>query len=226
MADVGTAPPFWSVVVRLWSLESFRWLAVGTGMNAFGGYALVAFLPLFLYTSHHMSPVQIGVTLALLTGIPCAIGTFFSGVLADRCGKREPRALMFVPMIGVLIAIPFGPIVYLSQSTAIAIAAAIIPAFMGAIYVGPALAATQSMVPPRMRATAVALFLFILNIIGLGLGPVTVGWVSDLLHPSLGADSLRWALMLTLISGSIAALCYWRASRTLARDMSAGQTLA
>jgi predicted MFS family arabinose efflux permease len=225
LADAGTAPPFWSVVERLWSLRSFRWLAVGTGMNAFGGYALVAFLPLFLYTSHHMSPVQIGVTLALLTGIPGAIGTFLSGVLADRIGKREPRAFMFVPMIGVMIAIPFGPIVYLSQSTAIAIAAAVIPAIMGAIYVGPGLAATQSMVPPRMRATAVALFLFILNIIGLGLGPVTVGLVSDLLRPSFGADSLRWALMLTLISGSIAAFCYWRASRTLAQDMSDGAAL-
>jgi hypothetical protein len=70
-----------------------------------------------------------------------------------------------------------------------------------------------------MRATAVALFLFILNMIGLGFGPLTVGTVSDLLHPYVGDDSLRWALMTGMISGAIAVYCYWRASKTVAADM-------
>jgi hypothetical protein len=122
-------------------------------------------------------------------------------------------------MTGVMLALPFGPVVFLSQSTALALAAAVIPSFMGAIYVGPGLAAVQGMVSPRMRATSVALFLFILNMIGLGLGPLTIGEISDLLRPSLGSDSLRWALMATLVSGSVAAFCYWRASRTLRQDI-------
>jgi MFS family permease len=110
-------------------------------------------------------------------------------------------------------------VVLLSASTAVSIAGAVVPALMGAIYVGPGLAATQSMVPPRMRATAVALFLFILNMIGLGLGPVTVGLLSDTLRPSLGADSLRWALMVNVVSGLLAVFCYWRASRTISSDL-------
>ena len=217
--DSGHAPSFWSVVARLWSLKSFRWIAIGTGMNSFSGYSLVAFLPLFLTTSHHFNPLQTGITLALLTGIPGAAGTFFSGVIADRFGKKDLRALVIVPMTGVLLALPFGPVVFLSQSITLALAAAIVPSFMGAIYVGPGLAAVQGMVSPRMRATSVALFLFILNMIGLGLGPLTIGEISDLLRPSLGSDSLRWALMFTLVSGSVAAFCYWRASRTLRQDI-------
>lgn len=219
IADEGHAPPFWSAVRFLIARPSFLWLSVATGTSAFGGYSLVAFFPLFLSVSHHLQPVQIGLALALLAGVPGAIGTFSAGWLADRYGRRDARALIFVPMIGQMIAVPFAPLVYLSTNTAVTLLGAVIPALMGAVYVGPGLAVTQSLVPVRMRATAVALFLFILNMIGLGLGPLTVGTVSSLLHPALGDDSLRWALMTTMVSGSIAAFCYWRASLSLKSDL-------
>jgi predicted MFS family arabinose efflux permease len=221
----GAAPPFWSVVRYLFARPSFRWFSLATGMNAFGGYAVVSFFPTFLQTTHRMSLVQSGIALALLAGVPGALGTFFAGVFADRFGRSDRRALALVPMIGAAIAIPFAPLVYLSSSLAVVLAAAVVPSLMGAIYVGPGLAAVQAMVSPRMRATTVALFLFILNIIGLGLGPLTVGWVSDLLRPALGADSLRWALMTNVVSGTLAVLCYWRASRTLTKDIARAQQL-
>src|SRR2546423_1452165 len=96
LSDSGAAPPFGSVVKQLWSLRSFRWLALGTGFNAFGGYANVAFLPLFFYTSHHMTTAAIGLALALLTGVPGALGTFLAGVFADRFGRRDACALVLV----------------------------------------------------------------------------------------------------------------------------------
>jgi hypothetical protein len=71
-----------------------------------------------------------------------------------------------------------------------------------------------------MRATAAAILLFVLNMIGLGLGPQTVGIISDLLRPLLGADSLRWALLSTVVTTIAGAYCYWQASRTLHNDMS------
>jgi hypothetical protein len=73
-----------------------------------------------------------------------------------------------------------------------------------------------------MRAQAIGILLFILNMIALGLGPATVGLVSDLLRPAFGADSLRYALMTTMISAFIATLCYWRATRTLKSDLARG----
>ena len=97
--------------------------------------------------------------------------------------------------------------------------AAIVPAMMGAAYIGPAYSITQSLVPLRMRARAVAILLFILNMIGLGLGPPLVGEISDLLRALFGADSLRWALMSIVITGLAGAFCYWRASRTLKADL-------
>ena len=215
MVDDGVAPGVWAVAKYLWSLKSIRWLAIGTSMSSFGGYAGIFLIPKFLIVSHHMTLVQVSVALALLTGIPGALGTFLAGVLADRYGKRDMRWYLYIPIIATFLSVSFAPVFYLSQSTAIALAAAIVPVMMGATYVGPGFAMTQGLVPLRMRAQSVAILLFVLNMIGLGLGPLTIGYISDLLKPAYGADSLRYALMFSIVTGLIGAFCYWRSSRHL-----------
>jgi len=222
MQDTGETPSLLTTVKHLWQLPSFRWMAVGGGFSAFGGYAGLAFIPKFLYVSHHMTPVQIGVTLSLLTGIFGAIGTYFSGYLADRFGKRDINWYMYVPIIATFISIPFAPIFYLTPSTTIALVAACGPAAMGAAYLGSLYAMSQGMVPLRMRAQTIGILLFVLNMIALGLGPATVGFISDQLRPYVGDDSLRYALMTSMITGALGAFCYWRATRTLKSDLARG----
>src|SRR5262249_52338877 len=89
-------------------------------------------------------------------------------------------------------------------------------------YLAPSLAMTQALVPLRMRAQAAAILFFILNIIGYGLGPLCIGALSDYLRPSLGNDSIRWAMIATMIPWAISALCYYQASRTLKADLARG----
>ncbi|HWA03939.1 MAG TPA: MFS transporter [Rhizomicrobium sp.] len=222
-----SAPPsFWSVVRCLWSQRSFRWMSIGTSFSAFGGYAAIAFIPSFLKIAHHMTPAQIGASLALLTGIAGALGTYLAGVFADRLGRRDVRWNMYVPIVASFVAVPFIPVFYLADSLSVALAAAIIPVMMGATYVGPAYAMAQALVPLRMRARAVAILLLILNIIGLGLGPPVVGKVADLLQPWLGADALRYAMQCTILTSLIGAFCYWRATRTLRADLARGSYTA
>jgi predicted MFS family arabinose efflux permease len=212
-------PSFWSVVKYLWSQRSFRWMAIGTSFSSFGGYAGIAFIPTFLKVSHGLTQAEVGVTLALLTGVGGAIGTYFAGVLADKFGARDQRWNMYVPIIATFVAIPFAPLFYLSPNLTIALAAAIIPVMMGAAYVGPAYAMAQGLVPLRMRARSVAILLLVLNIIGLGLGPPVVGAVADFLKPALGADALRYAMLSTILTGLTGAFCYWRATATLIPDL-------
>jgi predicted MFS family arabinose efflux permease len=212
-------PSFVSVVKYLWSQRSFRWMAIGTSFSSFGGYAGIAFVPTFLILSHHMTQAQVGVALALLTGVAGAIGTYFAGVMADKFGARDMRWNMYVPIIATFIAIPFAPLFYLSSSLTVTLVSAIIPVAMGAAYVGPAYAMAQGLVPLRMRARSVAILLLILNIIGLGLGPPVVGAVADLLKPRFGPDALRYAMLSTIITGLIGAFCYWRSSITLRQDL-------
>jgi MFS family permease len=222
IADTEAAPRLMEVVRYLAKLPSFKWMALGCAMSAFGGYAGLYFVPKFLIVSHHMTPVQVGVALSLLTGAFGAVGTYGSGVLSDRLGKKNVNWYMYLPIVCTYAAICCAPVFYLSQSTTIALIAAIGPSFFGATYLGPSYAMTQGMVPLRMRAQAIGILLFILNMIALGLGPATVGLVSDLLRPTFGADSLRYALMTTMVSGFIATLCYWRATRTLKADLARG----
>lgn len=226
LADDAAAPSLLTTVKHLWKLRSFRWMAVGGGMSAFGGYAGLAFIPKFLLVSHHMTPVQIGVALSLLTGICGAFGTYMSGYFADRFGKRNVNWYMYVPICAAFFSIPFAPIFYLAPSTAVTLAAAIGPATMGASYLGSLYAMSQGMVPLRMRAQTIGILLFVLNMIALGLGPATVGEISDLLKPYLGPDSLRWALMTSIITGLLGAFCYWRATRTLKSDLASGSSPA
>jgi MFS family permease len=126
---------------------------------------------------------------------------------------------MNVIALAIVIAVPFFPLYYLSSNFALVLFAGIFPTAIGAAYIAPAYAMVQSLVPLRMRAQAAALLLFILNIIGFGLGPLLIGAFSDALTPTFGVDSLRWALMSTGITWIISAAMYWFASRHLTADL-------
>lgn len=109
----------------------------------------------------------------------------------------------------------------------LAIVLAIPGAILGPMYLGPTFAMTQTLVPPAMRSTASAILLFVLNLIGLGLGPVFAGFLSDTLKPEYGEESIRYSLLILAVVGNIwSALHYYLASRTLREDLVAKDQLA
>src|SRR5258708_5826933 len=144
LQDVERAPSFLSTVAFLWSQHSFRWIAIGTALSAFGGYAGITFVPLFLTLSHGMGPSSRGLALALLTGVAGGFGTYIAGVLADWLGKRNMRWNMYVPIIFIAISMPFTPFFFLSPGLAVALLCAIIPTANGAAYLAPSLGMTPA----------------------------------------------------------------------------------
>lgn len=109
----------------------------------------------------------------------------------------------------------------------LAIVLAVPGAILGPMYLGPTFAMTQTLVPPAMRSTASAILLFVLNLIGLGLGPVFAGFLSDTLKPEYGEESIRYSLLILAVAGNIwSALHYYAASRTLRKDLVAKEQLA
>jgi MFS family permease len=219
IVDDGRVPHLGETIAYLWSQKSFLYIAMGTAMAAFGGYAGTSFVPLMYSRVFHLTPEVRGLLIGGLFGVVGGIGTYMSGVLADALSKRDVRWNMWVILFFIGFSVPLFPFYFLSNNFAVAVLCAVIPTMSGAAYLAPCYAMVQSLAPLRMRAQAAAILLFILNIIGFGTGPWLVGLESDLLHPMLGADSIRWAMLSTAITWLIAAWCFWMASRRLPAEL-------
>jgi hypothetical protein len=103
----------------------------------------------------------------------------------------------------------------------VAIAILVVPSLLNSLWLGPAFGTIQNLAPTRMRAMASAILLFILNIIGLGLGPFLVGVASDLLSGPFGEDSLRYAILLATVAYFWAGAHFLFASRSIRPDLAA-----
>jgi MFS family permease len=204
----------------LWSQPALRWIVIGSTLVQFLGTGVVNWLPSMLERSHGMVEDEVGLKLGLAIGVAGSIGTLvLGGLVADRLSKRDLRWGLWVLVIGELFLIPGYALVLLAPTGDLAITAFFLPAMLATFFMGPVLALTQALAPPNMRATAGALLMFIISLIGAGFGPVAVGLISDLLNPSLGLNSLRAALWLAPAAAGFAAIAYAMAARTLISDI-------
>ena len=206
MACLRTRPTFW-------------WISVGCAFSAFVSYGNGNFMPSFLMRNHGMSLSEVGVTLGLISGLSGAAGTFLGGFLADRMAARDVRWYIWIPILGGLSAMIPAYYTLLGNSTTLIIAAMIPSQILSALYLGPCIATCHNLVSPGMRAIASAILYFVLNLIGLGLGPLTVGILSDLFAEPFGDDNLRYAMATTLTLGMAGVFFLWMGVRSLARDL-------
>ncbi|MDA1075458.1 MAG: MFS transporter [Proteobacteria bacterium] len=216
----GEAPAVAEVFKYLWSLKSFKLMALGGGFHAFVGYGVGYWIPAMFNRSHGLSSTEMGTALFYL-GFASIAGTFLGGYMGDRLARRDKRWYLWLPGITTLISLPFSAFVYLHGSPTVALIVLAVPYVLGAYYLAPTFSMTQSMVGLRMRSLAAAILLFILNIIGMGLGPQFTGILSDVLAATtdLGVDSLRWALVASLVFNLASAVLYLMAARTLRGDL-------
>jgi predicted MFS family arabinose efflux permease len=226
-SDVGGAlerkdsVPLMDTIRFMWSLKSFRHLSFAGAMHAFVGYGVALFIPSFFIRVHGFGLAETS-TYLFLIGLTGMIGTYLGGYLGDRFGQKDKRWYMGIPGIATFISVPFGIIFYTTGNPYLALLFAIPGTILGPMYLGPTFGITQSLVPPAMRSLASAILLFVLNLIGLGLGPVFAGFLSDVLKPEYGEESIRYSLLILVVFGNAwSALHYYLASRTLREDLTA-----
>jgi predicted MFS family arabinose efflux permease len=218
--------PLADTIRFLWGLKAFRHLSFAGALHAFVGYGVGLFIPAFFMRVHGFGLAETS-TYLFLIGLTGMIGTYLGGYLGDRMGRTDKRWYMGVPGIATIISVPFAVLFYTTGDPMLAIVLAIPGAILGPMYLGPTFAMTQTLVPPAMRSTASAILLFVLNLIGLGLGPVFAGFLSDTLKPEYGEESIRYSLLILAVAGNIwSALHYYLASRTLREDLVAKDQLA
>jgi MFS family permease len=218
---------------HLWARRSFVWMTLGAALLAATGYAHQTFYGSFFLRNHGDALEQwaayfglggklafLGLALGIIIGLAGTMGTGIGGRLGDRHAAVHPSGYMTVPTWSTLMAVPFLVAAFLVPSVIGAFALLLIPHFLKAMWYGPVFACVQGLVAPRSRATAIAVFLLFVNMIGLGLGPVMAGALSDVLSKTMGPDEgLRVAMILFSASLIASAACFHRAKRTLAEDI-------
>lgn len=192
------APPFTEVVRFMVGHGILRHLIFASALVAFAGYAAVIWVPVYLVRIHSLGTGMVGTYLALIVGFGGAAGILLAGRLADRLSAGlGSQWLPWIVALANLISLPFLLWTFLAPTAQGALVGFAVPAMLATVYVAPSFALIQNEVPVPMRAVAAAINLFITNIIGLGLGPFSVGFFSDLFASWAGEESLRYGLMVT-----------------------------
>ncbi|MGB5353874.1 MAG: hypothetical protein WBN32_09715, partial [Woeseia sp.] len=145
-------------------------------------------------------------------------GMGMGGIIADRLGEKSKAAYAQIPAFAFLLAIPFFLFGVMTTSLTMAFFAFLVPTALSLVWLGPVLSAFQHLVTPNMRATASAIFLFINNLIGIGLGNFVIGALSDGLNARFGAESLRYAILSGTVFYIAAAALLFLAAKNLDND--------
>lgn len=214
---VAGAPPTGGVGLLL-RKPSFWLISLGAAASSVCGYGISFWLPSFFERSLGMGLVDRALFLGAITLVGGLIGVWAGGWLGDRLGKARKEAYVLVPAAAFVIALPCFLLAVQSQSLGLAFFLFLIPQGLNLVWLGPVITAVQHLVPSAQRSTASALFLFVNNLIGLGLGTWYFGAVSDALTPRFGAEALRYAIYSGLAFYVLSALLFSAAALKLRRD--------
>jgi MFS family permease len=231
-AAKASQPPFSAALKLLMTKRTFWLIAVAAALKSFIGYGFAPFTASFFLRNHTDKIAELaggfglqsvgflGLALGLLSGTFGALSSVAGGWLADKAAAKDVRNAMVAPAVAVTLAVPFTILALLVASPQMALVVMILPYFLQYFWYGPVYATTQGIVPPHMRATAAAILLFIINLIGLGLGPLVVGIISDIFAQSMGeAEGVRWALIVCALVGLVSGALFWMARKTIREDL-------
>jgi MFS family permease len=212
------APPAFQVIGSFLTNRTLLCVAIACGLSAFVGYAMLNWNAPLLMRVKGASLKEVSAYYSLVIGVTGVIGTFGSGWLADKLSHRDRRWYAWIPVIAFTISLPALAGLIWAPTWQIALMFIAVPALLNNMYLAPALAVVQNAVPPGQRTMAGAILLFILNLIGLGGGPIFLGRVSDMAKANYGDHSLLigYAALAPVIV--IAIIAHLAAASSIARD--------
>ena len=209
----------WAAVRSVMGSRAFVLLLAAGSTAAFLAYGKVTWTTIFFQRTHGLTPGEVGFWFGIINGAAGIFGTWLGGYLADRFGARNRRHVLTAPAIAMAVAAPIAFLAYQASTWQVALVLLIVPTLCNSLYYGPTYSAAQGLVPLRARAIAAAVVLFFQNLIGLGLGPLFFGMLSDMLQPSYGEESVRYVLYGAAFLGLIPAFFFWRCSLRLDEEL-------
>ena len=186
------APPLLEAVAGFFANRTLVLTAISSGLSAFVGYAGLVWNPQFLENVKRMSESDVAVYYALTLGVTGIIGTFGAGWFVDRMAKRDRRWFAWLPALAFALSVPFWLGLLWAPTWQLTMLFMAGPMLLNSTYLAPALTVAQNAVPPARRTITGAILLFVLNLVGLGAGPVYVGWIADKMTPAHGETALAY----------------------------------
>ncbi|HYD06149.1 MAG TPA: MFS transporter [Reyranella sp.] len=206
-------------LTAIMSSRAFILLLIAGSSASFLSYGKATWTTIFFQRTHGLSPGEVGFWFGVWGGAAGIAGTWLGGWLADRYGATDRRHVMTAPAIGMAIAAPMAFAAYFMTDWRVSLALLMIPTLLNSLYYGPTYSSVQGLVRPEARALASATLLFCQNLIGLGLGPLFFGMLSDGIKPFAGEESVRWVLYGAAFLGLIPAFFFWRCSLRLNAEL-------
>jgi len=171
----------------------------GFALLALSGYGALSWIPEFFVRIHGWDRAFVGKAVGLNSMLVGAAGLYFGGFLGDALARRgQADSKIRVGLLAVLIWLPFGLVLPFAPTGALAFALWVPMTFAAAMPWGAAAAAIQEAVPNQMRGQAAAVFLFVINLVGLGLGPQILPLLTDYVF----RDEMRIHLSLLTVTAT------------------------
>jgi MFS family permease len=212
------AVPIAEVFPLLARKPSFWLLAFASSSSSLIGYALALWTPAVIMRSFGLDLVSTGQFLSSLLLIGGTAGVFAGGWLADRLGTGNRAWYAWLPAIAWVFSTLCWAAGLMAPNLWIAWPLLLVGNAVNILWLGPVITAVQHLAPARMRSTASGSFLLINNLIGLGVGPLLIGRVSDALKSTYGADALRAAAVGGTVFYLVAAILMFLAAKRLRND--------
>lgn len=209
----------WQTARHLVAIPSYRHVLIASSLHTASGIGITMWLPSFLHRVFELSPLEAGRLLAVLIGMFASVGTLSGGRFCDHVGGANRKWYVLAPALVLFLACPFAISAYFASSALLTVALMALPIFAAYFHMGSIMSLAQTLVPPNMRTQSSAILMFCNGAVALGLMPLAIGVLSDLLQPRFAGQSLRYALALSSLVTFWAVGHYLWAARTLSRDL-------
>lgn len=216
--NAGDPVPLRTVFAAVARKPSFWLMSFAAGTGSLISYGLAFWIPSFFARSFDIGMIERAWIFGAIQLVGGVAGIWLGGFFGDRLRRSRPAAYALVPAIAYALSLPAYLLAFSSASLAASALLLVIPTALSLAWLGPVIGAVTTMVEPRMRATASAIYLFIINLLGLGLGTLVIGLISDGLAARFGAESLRYSMMTTVSLYILSAGLMLLAARRLERD--------
>jgi predicted MFS family arabinose efflux permease len=210
--------PLEDVVRHLASLKSYLFILLAICFSLLVEFGTNQWLPSFYVRQFGLDMSEVGYSYGLAVAAGGIPGSILGGLVANRLVKSDVRWLAWLPAAMYAIALPVGLSMLLAASAEQALLLNGVYAFVIFSTNGAFWAACFISVPAMMRATTSAITLMVGGIFGVAVGPVLVGFISDVLAPRAGSHSLQASLVAVECLAILVVIFLLFAARHLRRE--------